>query len=85
MISSVICELCSDESRRQHTLAEIDGHPHLESGNLVDFRKLPVVIDAEDAKQSKSVTEWLQQLDGVEFVDVVFVHFEDQPPQSTGH
>jgi hypothetical protein len=31
----------------------------------------------------ENTTRWLQSLDGVEFVDVVFVHFENEHPTTS--
>ncbi len=36
-----------------------------------------MVIDAVDDQQLRQVTRWLQSQGAVEFVDVVFVHLED--------
>lgn len=77
MISSVIAKLTQAEPTLGTTVQEIASHPHLEVGELIEKRLLPVTIDAPDHEEMESTTRWLQSLEGVEFVDVVFVHFED--------
>ncbi len=40
-------------------------------------RWLPVAMEARDDAESRELHDWLHALPGVEFVDVVSVHFED--------
>lgn len=38
---------------------------------------LPVAVDGRDETHSREVHDWIVQLPGVAFVDVVSVHFEE--------
>jgi hypothetical protein len=83
MISSVIAKLSPGESDLKKTLDEIAAHPDLEVGALIDNRLLPVTIDSTGKQAMENTTRWLQARDGVEFIDVVFVHFGDEQPQTS--
>ena len=78
MISSVIAKLAQGKTDLETTVNEIAAHPHLDVGELIDNRMLPVTIDAAGNQETEAMTRWLQSREGVEFVDVVFVHFEDK-------
>ena len=75
MISSVIAKLAPPDL--EQTIQEIVAHPMFEAGELIDQRSLPITIEAADGCEMENATRWLQGLSGVEFVDVVFVHLED--------
>jgi hypothetical protein len=51
-------------ARREFTIGERNG------------RWLPVVMEARDDAHSRELHDWLQSLDGVDFVDVASVNFE---------
>ena len=76
MISSVIAKFRPGQTELAGIVDEISAHPNLEVGALIDDRMLPITIDAADNCETETVTQWLQGREGVEFVDVVFVHFE---------
>lgn len=77
MISSVIAKLVQVESMLGTTVEEIARHPNLEVGDLIDSRMLPITIDAPSREETEATTRWLQSRAGVDMIDVVFVHFED--------
>lgn len=78
MISSVIARLAQVEATPGTTVREIANHPQLDVGELIEKHLLPITIDAPTRQEMESTTRWLQSREGVEFVDVVFVHFEDE-------
>ena len=41
--------------------------------------RIPILIDSADPDSLEETTRRLQSIVGVAFVDVVFVHFEDEP------
>ncbi len=77
MISSVIAKLNCDDATCQHTMSQIESHAALDLGKLVDGRSLPITIEAAGNQETEEITRWIMSLDGVDFVDVVFVHMED--------
>lgn len=83
MISSVIAKFAQPGAHVGVAIQEIAAHPQLEVGDLVDGTLLPVTIDAASQAETESTTQWLQSLDAVDFVDVVYVHFEDESPIGT--
>ena len=87
MIAGVIAQLNSlDPSSIADTIQEIESHPQLDSGNLTSQNRLPVTIDSPDQYDLEAATDWLRSRRCVDFVDVVFVHFDNQETedQETG-
>ena len=77
MISSVIAKLNRQSPSLSQTIHQIAQRSGLEIGELVDHRLLPLTIDLPGNVETENTTRWLQSLPDVEFVDVVFVHFEE--------
>lgn len=84
MISSVIARLSAEPCSHAATIDQIAAHPNMETGELIDNRLLPITIDSPNKHEMENMTRWLQARDAVEFVDVVFVHFEDDEELETG-
>ena len=78
MISSVIARLGSNSTNVESLINEITSRGGLEVGELIDGRLLPITIDASNGQDMEATTRWLQELNGIDFVDVVFVHFEEE-------
>ena len=76
MISSVIAKLDPTFADIAQTFEFISQRPGVEMGEVVDERSLPMTIESATSAETEETTRWLQELDGIEFVDVVFVHFE---------
>lgn len=77
MIVSVIARFECDNDTQQRALAEIESHPAMETGQLVDNRLLPITIDSDSNESIEELTRWITTVGGVSFVDVVFVHGEE--------
>ena len=82
MIASVVARLIADPAKSQAVLDAIKLRPEMEIGELTRGHLLPVTIEADDGELMEQATQWLNSLEDVLFVDVVFVHFEDHEPQS---
>lgn len=65
----------------QLIVKEIGDHPDFELGE-VQGKKLPVVLDTKNQEENKQCLEWLYQIKGVAFVDVVFVHLDEADHQA---
>ena len=77
MIASVVVTLSDDAERLQSTLSEIASRQELELGEIKGTeRRISLTIDSAGPSAGEDVTIWLRSLVGIEFVDVVFVHFE---------
>lgn len=46
-------------------------------------RRVPIVVDSPDRHADQQIWGWLNELPGVVFVDVVFVHFDDDCGEPT--
>ena len=84
VISSVIATFDCDLETLVRTRHQIDRHAALEPGEPVDGRKLPIVMEAADHRELEETTRWLNSLDGIAFVDVVFVHLESDEHSNKG-
>ena len=79
MIASLIATLDKDIANLSDTVSQISRIPGVELGDAKAFtHRLPVMIDSPDPDSLEEITRRLQQIPGVAFVDVVFVHFEDE-------
>lgn len=80
MIASVVVTLDKVVANRPETLAAIRRIGSVEVGDIDDGGyRVPVMIDSPDPNAVEMITRCLQDCRGVAFVDVVFVHFEDEP------
>ena len=79
MIASVVATLEDPEGDLQRVIAEISQIPYVETGDVGAYpHRLPITIDSPDPNSLEETTRRLQECRGVVFVDVVFVHFEDE-------
>lgn len=79
MIASIVATFDKHVGNLEETLDEITRIPCVELGDTSNFvYRLPLMIDSPDPNALEEVTRRLQQCRGVAFVDVVFVHFEDE-------
>lgn len=64
----------------EDAIAALEAHPAVTVGEKVD-RWLSVVLDTPGVKQSRDLHEWVESVEGVEYVDVVYVGFDDPEPE----
>lgn len=83
MISSVIAKLNCDEQTRREVIQRISRHSSLEVGELIEETSLPISIESSGNQETEELTRWIMSLEGVDFVDVVYVHFEDDDLNSS--
>ncbi len=78
MIASLIVTLNNVTDLETDILHNVAAIPGVEIGDVQHTtRRVPITIDALNPKALEETTQRLQQCPGVAFVDVVFVHFED--------
>lgn len=77
MIASVVAHLDLSESTLAEALQSFDGNPHIELGQLIDGRLLPMTIEANSGEELDEIHHRLCSLNAVDFIDVVYVHLED--------
>ena len=74
-ISGLVITLNPEESLAATAMAAVATRREFVVGER-NGRWLPVAMEARDDAQSRELHDWLQSLDGVDFVDVASVNFE---------
>lgn len=77
-ITGLVITLTSEPVARRAALDAMSAHRAIELGEAAGDR-LPVVVEAKTPDENAALWEWLHALAGVQFVDVAYVSFEDQP------
>lgn len=79
MIASVIVRLDHDADKNSihETINSIRVHENVDVGELIRQTSLPATIECQSPAEMEAITRWLTSLPGVSFVDVVYVHFDD--------
>jgi len=76
MISSVVIRLRSPDFLAK-VLDVLESRPEIDTGQpSLDGCSLPITIEASDAAQMEQRKRWIEDLPGVEFVDVVCVYLD---------
>ncbi|NWK56712.1 hypothetical protein HW115_13900 [Verrucomicrobiaceae bacterium N1E253] len=70
-VNGLLLTLTEDEKLAQDALLVVAGREDIELGERTG-RWQPVVVETEGTRQSHEVHEWLQSVEGVLMVDVVF-------------
>tara|TARA_R110002072_G_scaffold302710_2_gene487573 strand:- start:69120 stop:69404 length:285 start_codon:yes stop_codon:yes gene_type:complete len=79
MIASVVATLDGFDGDVQHIVDEFCKESGIEIGVVgKGVRRVPITIDSPVPDALEETTKRLQECRGVAFVDVVFVHFEDE-------
>ncbi|MHC5113016.1 MAG: hypothetical protein ACYTGP_01150 [Planctomycetota bacterium] len=74
-VSGLVLTLAENEPAAAAAMAELMADDRVDVGAPIG-RRLPVVADTPDAHADKRLHAELRDLDGVESIDVVFVHFD---------
>jgi hypothetical protein len=78
MIAGVVAKLTDDAIRLNATLDEFVSRPGLEVGKFqATDRRISLTIDSPGRSDMEDLTDWIRSRQGVAFVDVVCVHFEE--------
>ena len=81
MIASLVVTFLHDADRSSEVIQEILAKPQIEIGEYSNTsRRIPMTIDSPTPADLEDITQWVRDLPGVEFVDVIFVHFEATTP-----
>ncbi|MBK1791811.1 hypothetical protein [Persicirhabdus sediminis] len=70
-VNALLLTLNDSLEQRKSALEQLSNHSQIEVGQLED-RWLPVVAESNNTKNSHELHEWIEQLPGVNFVDIVF-------------
>lgn len=83
MIASVVVTLEPHADDRRAAIDEISRIDYVKLGDTArGVHRVPVMIDSPDPNALEEITRRLQDCRGVAFVDVVFVHFENESPSA---
>jgi hypothetical protein len=75
-ISGLILTLNADAELAAQAVATVSTRPEFTPGER-KARWLPVAMEARDDAASRDLHDWLNALPGVDFVDVVYVNFDE--------
>ena len=79
MIASLVVTFAEEVDSGSDIIKKISTFPGVEFGESHhNWRRVPITIDSPDPNTLEETTQRLQQVPGVVFVDVVFVHFESE-------
>ncbi|MCW5755574.1 MAG: hypothetical protein KIT24_12775 [Phycisphaeraceae bacterium] len=81
-VSGLILSLSDHQHMREQALQAIHGHGLITAGAL-QGRRLPIVVDTPTSEQDREVWEWLSELPGVVFVDLVCTDSSDDASAPT--
>ncbi|NMO14898.1 hypothetical protein HPC49_05980 [Pyxidicoccus fallax] len=73
--SSLVLTLEDSAEQRAGVLARLERDARITLGMPFEERWLPVVVETETAEEGESVAEFIRDLPGVRFLDVVMVDF----------
>ena len=79
-ISGLVLTLSDDPTLRASALEAVSGNVKIEPGRLARQR-LPSVVDTASSCEDKAVWEWLHELPGVLFVDLVSADYSEDEPE----
>lgn len=75
-ISGLVLSFSPDSSLPRETLDALRNHPSIVIGDACENR-IPIVVESADSEDATTIWEWLHSLPGIAFVDLVYLHFED--------
>ena len=80
-INGLLIGLASDTSISDKVVKKLEKNNHVELGERNDMW-LPISIETESVRGSHEVHEWIEALDGVLSVDVIFASVEESNKSS---
>lgn len=76
-ISGLVISIESDKFNRQTVVKKIDSLPYLKLGQS-SSQRIPAVLETPSPRQDRQAIQEINDIPGVTFVDVVFVHFDQE-------
>lgn len=76
-ISGIVISIESDELNRQTVVQKIEDLPYIKLGQS-SSQRIPAVLETPSARQDRQAIQEINDIPGVTFVDVVFVHFDQE-------
>ena len=81
-VSGLVVSLSNQPDLRQNAWESMRADPRIEVG-LIEAQRVAIVVDTASNEEDKTIWNWLQQLPGVVFVDIVMVGFEEPVDRPT--
>jgi hypothetical protein len=82
VVGGVLVRLSNDDASRDAALAMLAAHPALTLGEAVgDWWTL--AVEAENASEGRDLHAWMATVPGVDWVEVVSVHFEGMAEEAS--
>lgn len=81
-VSGLVVTFSDDKLMSAQAVMSIKNKPQIIVGPL-EATRMAIVLDTESSVEDRILWEWLNELSGVHFVDVVFVGFEDAANEMT--
>ena len=76
-ISGLVLTLSKDEKAAEKAFQALSSRGELECGAPMGG-KLPAIADTPGADEDRELWKWMNDLPGVDFVDVVFIAFDEE-------
>ena len=83
-ISGLVVTLAPDHKIREHALEAIAADPRVEMGEQLSHR-LAIIVETSSSAEDRLFWHWLNELSGVEFVEVAFVGFDEPSADTTAN
>lgn len=77
MIASAVVTLDASHTSPETVAQALEQLPGIETGQRFE-NKLPITLEADSNTEMESLTRQLSEIDGVQFVDVVYVSLENE-------
>ena len=77
-VAGLTLTFAQDQALISDAVAQMFGRDDTQLGEL-DGRYMAAVIDTPDSRSSRDLHRWIETLPGIDFVDVVYVGFDEQP------
>ena len=75
-VSGLVVSLAESPELRQLAIDAIDQESRIDIG-VIESQRMSIAVDTHSSEEDKELWQWLTNLPGVDFVDVVMVGFED--------
>lgn len=81
-IAGLSLTLNKDETLVSEAVAELAKRPEILLGEW-KAHYMAAVIDTPSSQESRDLHRWIESLPGIDFVDVVYVGFDEESPASS--
>ncbi len=80
-VAGLTITLAADEALASNAITEMSSQHEIVLGR-VDGRYMAAVMDTPSPSRSRDLHGWIESLAGVDYLDVVYVGFDPDPPDA---